>query len=224
MSNSDCCLCGQIEGDKHRNLLMPVVRTPWAVRPVLLENAFAAVMPSVGALVLGHVLVCPMRHLRSLAIAQCDEYTGLINLAGTAAVVLREHTGLPVHRFEHGSATRGERVACSVEHAHLHLIPTAVDVSLALESVAAWRVVAKGQKALKNAVGAREYLLYEAPNGMTFVATGDQRGFASQLLRRLFADAIGRSASWNWRTHPASRNVRRTVELFLDKDRSAHAA
>ena len=216
MTPPPCYLCGQIDGDPRANLLEPLLHSSWSHRPVLAENSDAAAMPSIGALVTGHVLVCPKQHLRSFAAAPAALDQGLGSLAEEVASVLIRTLGLPVHRFEHGSSTYGSRVACSVEHAHLHLVPSPVDVVPAISHVARWRRVEGGLRSLRRAVGAEEYLLYESPEGRRFVAEAPAGGFPSQLLRRIFAAEAGEAATWNWREHPARERVEATVSLFAD--------
>ena len=214
MTPAACCLCGQIRGSGELNLLKPLLATPWSQRPILRENRGAAVMPSVGALVPGHVLVCPKTHVRSLATAPSWCVDELDALVEQTIRVVAQQTGDPIHAFEHGSARFGSRIACSVEHAHLHVVPARVSVSDRLHELAEWRPIDCSHDSLVRAVGAREYLLYRDPAGARLVSIAPAEGFPSQLMRRVFADALGISR-WNWREDPARDSVRSTVDIFL---------
>jgi ATP adenylyltransferase len=210
----DCTFCGQIAGDPHRNAIASILDAPWAMRPVLAENDAAVVMPSIGALVPGHALVCPATHHRSVVAAPPNIAREVEDLLSTTRQRVASLTGNPTHVFEHGSSLHGFRIACSVEHAHVHIVPSAVDIRTRLIGVAKWRPAGDDLDDLRSAVGDDEYLFYAAPTGERLVATS-AAGFPSQLLRCVIADAIG-LADWNWRTDPATNRIRATAELLLE--------
>jgi ATP adenylyltransferase len=181
---------------------------------VLLENVGAAVIPSVGALVPGHVLVCTKPHVRSFAAAPAGSQEALWDLSLSVIALLECASGNPVHAFEHGSPQAGTRVACSVEHAHLHVLPAAVSVHRELAEIGNWVAIGDAPEAVSAAVGAAEYLLYRDPAGQRFVALAPREGFPSQLMRRVFADAVGTGPHWDWRRYPAHENVVATIDMF----------
>jgi diadenosine tetraphosphate (Ap4A) HIT family hydrolase len=212
MTNEHCYLCGQIEGSEERNLIWPLLAVPSARRPVLAENAVGVVMPSLGALVPGHVLVMPKVHVRSFVSAPSDVQGKLEELTQLTRRALSSQLGLPVHMFEHGSSKHGTRVACSVEHAHRHLIPTTAAVGAPIAAAVNWAPV--GQRRLRDIVGDCEYLHYQSADGESLAATAPLGGYESQLLRRLFATELRIPDAWNWRVHPQLENVRATIDLF----------
>lgn len=208
-----CHFCGQIAGSPRRNLLKPLLGISWADRPILLEQGNAVLMPSVGALVSGHVLVCPREHSRSLAAASAKTVEDIKALTADATMRLSYALDVPVHTFEHGSGTDTSRVACSIEHAHLHLIPVDVEIRHLIVNLANWRPLPGDIVEVGAHAHGLEYLTYRAPDGEQWIAT-TEIGFPSQLLRRVFADAMQREKEWNWRLHPARDEVEATVELF----------
>jgi diadenosine tetraphosphate (Ap4A) HIT family hydrolase len=173
-------------------------------------------MPSVGALVAGHVIICPKDHVRSVTALSDTVAADVTSLAAKTSAVLAAKLGMPVHAFEHGSSLIGERVACSVEHAHIHLVPCELDVHGALARVADWQKVDPEVAMLREQVIGREYLTYDSPAGQRWFATADNDGFESQLLRRVFAEALGIAENWNWRAFPQRSNIEATVALFGD--------
>jgi diadenosine tetraphosphate (Ap4A) HIT family hydrolase len=216
MTVERCHFCGQIAGSTEYNLLYELLGCRWAARPVLRENVGAVAMPSIGALTAGHLLISPGRHLRSFAVASAEEMTALDQLARTTTRELHDATGLPVHGFEHGSSACGERIACSVEHAHRHLIPFRSIVVPGLWEATRWRQLGRSET-LAAATGGREYLSYHAPDGRTWTATTNV-GFPSQMLRRVFSSAFGSTQSWDWHANPRVETVLATIALF---DRAA---
>ncbi|HXB64387.1 MAG TPA: HIT domain-containing protein [Solirubrobacteraceae bacterium] len=207
-----CHFCEQIAGSFEHNLLYDMLEHPWAVRPVLRENERAVAMPSIGALTPGHLLISPKQHLRSFAAASTAQRTDLDGLAELTARELHEATGLMVHGFEHGSAACGGRIACSIEHAHRHLIPCRDAVISGLREAAHWKPLGTSET-LSEATDGREYLSYHDPCGRTWTATSDD-GFPSQMLRRVFASALGNAQGWDWHSHPHTETVLATVALL----------
>lgn len=207
-----CCLCAQIAGDPSRDLLHQMLGDGRYERRVTMEGDLAVVIPSVGPLATGHVLVCPTEHRRSCASAAPAEFEEINLLAERTATLLRDALGEDVHRFEHGDALIGDTVSCSVEHAHLHLLPTGADPwpELALEFE--WERLV-GRSELPDFAGGEEYLFYEAPGGECYAYLG-QGEVPSQLLRQRFAESMGLAAAWNWRESPRPELISRTYELL----------
>lgn len=194
---TDCCLCAQVEGRAEGDLLHRLLGEPGYVRRVAAENERSVAIPSLGPLAPGHSLICPRRHARSLAALDPAEREDLLALADQVGDALG---GAPVHRFEHGDAREGHDVSCSVEHAHLHLLPTKADPWPALRTELAWTAIA-GPEDLARITAGREYLLYTTPEGECHVHL--RRGsIPSQFLRLRFAEAIGNPGNWNWRATP----------------------
>jgi ATP adenylyltransferase len=212
----NCCLCSQILGRKEGDLISEMLREREYVRRVPLENDLFALVPSLGPVVPGHTLLCPKHHLRSFAELWLDgpdernTLAMLLDLKVRATRILRSIYGFPVHTFEHGSAITGARILCSVEHAHLHLLPTDADIRSTVVNDSRWVPVGSESVRATAAAAGREYLYYEDPNGAAFLATTTS-GFESQYMRRLFASALGNDSEWNWREHP---KVDATVNAF----------
>src|ERR1700729_1470425 len=97
-----------------------------------------AVLASRGALSLGHTLLCPTIHARSVAALPEVLAERLLCAVPGLAQRLTELTERPVHAFEHGNASRGTRIACSVEHANIHLLPADVEIRGALREQGRW--------------------------------------------------------------------------------------
>jgi len=211
-TTSTCCLCAQIAGEWENDLLHDLLGPSDYKRRVSLESDRAAVIPSLGPLAPGHVLVCPKRHLRSVAAADELEREQIWAMAERTAKRLEAIFAAPVHRFEHGDAERGDEISCSVEHAHLHLLPTAADPWPRIGRELGWRQVASEDE-LPELVEGREYLLYQAPGGVLQVHLPTQK-VPSQLLRRRFAEAMGTSSTWNWRDLPLAQSAAATHEAL----------
>lgn len=201
-----CAICAQLEGHHQHDLLHEILGGPYR-RRVLLENDSVAVLPSVGPLKVGHVLLVPQKHRTRMADVALLE-TFMTQVLGT----LEQQFAAPVHRFEHGASRDGAAVPCTVSHAHLHLLPTNVRINLD-QSPYVW------DKASENTwpklVGDGEYLYYRSPEGTVWVARTRGKSFKSQHLRRLFAGSLGVADEWNWREYPREDVIRETLERFV---------
>jgi ATP adenylyltransferase len=178
---------------------------PALKRQIVLESRHFAVVPSLGALAPGHVLLIPKAHLIRLASVPADLADEYARFQQEAVRQLETTFGLPVHRFEHGADTAATRVPCTIQHAHLHLLPAEADIRAHLD--ADWHRLDPSR--LGRAAGSGEYLYYQVPAGAAWLARGEP--FPSQYLRKVFAEALG-VPEWNWRRDHRKAVVRETYD------------
>ncbi|MGA2086413.1 MAG: hypothetical protein ABSG60_12945 [Terracidiphilus sp.] len=188
----------------------------------LLESRNFAVLPSLGALVEGWLLIVPKKHFISVGAlpgALWSEFSAL----KSDVVHLSEELYGPVCVFEHGPSAEKHQVGCGVDHAHLHVVPTALDLT---SSVAPFLPIgARWTDAnLRNCRDAYErgkdylYLEDQARRGQMVV----HQRLGSQLFRRAIALEIGFDQEFNWREHPQFSNVRSTINTVRHATRSAY--
>ncbi len=205
---SQCCLCSQIAGDRENDLIATLLGAEPYVRRIAFESIHFAALPSLGPLTEGHFLLCTKAHYKSFACIPTTLDKEFLETKRNLSAVLLSEFGPPVHIFEHGAPRQGPKVLCTVDHAHLHLVPAAVDVWPLLQAAGIdWRALGATRGDLRNRVADREYLYYESPEGRAVVATSKGEGFESQLLRRVFARALGKSHDWDWRSDPRPANA-----------------
>lgn len=209
---STCCLCAQIAGDRENDLLHDLLGAADYERRVSLESELAAVIPSLGPLAPGHALVCPKQHLRSVAAGDELVREEIWAMAERTAERLKAIFAAPILRFEHGDAERGGEISCSVEHAHLHLLPTAADPWPRIGQEFEWQKL-DGPEELPELVAGREYLLYQGSDGVLQVHL-PTRKVPSQLLRLRFAEVMGTASAWNWRESPLAVSAAATHEAL----------
>lgn len=213
-NNTPCCLCSQIRGDQENDLISRLMPGTAYCRRISLECDHFAVVPSLGPLVPGHALICPKPHVKSFA--ELDQRLTGAYRDFKALVLERVGAvfGATVHCFEHGSARGGSRVVCTVDHAHLHVVPTNVEVFSLLASDRRWNATSGDPLELRTIVGDDEYLYYEDPCGSALVACAAGRPFDSQYLRKLFAEALGQADRWNWREAPLPEEADKTFRAL----------
>jgi diadenosine tetraphosphate (Ap4A) HIT family hydrolase len=175
---------------------------------ILHETHRFVVIPDISPLVPGHVMIVPKAHILcfgAIEAAARDEFLGIVN---ATRAILNEHYG-PSVILEHGTSSL-DPVADHVTHAHLHLVPAAIDIREALLNFNTTTIASLSD--LSNwAVRDAEYIYFESCAGERMVAdriTGIKRLF----FRREIAKRIGMpDPLWDWRRHILSDNLRATV-------------
>ncbi len=213
--SNQCAICCQVIGNEDGDLLAQLLnKGNGYVRRIILETEHFVVFPSVGPLKIGHIILCPKSHYTSFARLPEDLEKEYQNIKAQLRNFLNNTFKEAVHIFEHGSNVECSRIPCSVEHAHQHFVPTNVDVLDTLRNGIEWKHIQSNIASLSQGAGRSEYLFYESPNGETIMAVGKRDGFESQYIRRVFANALGKSDLWNWRIHPSPIDVEETFELL----------
>jgi ATP adenylyltransferase len=206
-----CHICSQIVGESSNDLIATTLGYSTNTRTALMDSERFVVFPSLGALALGHVLICPKAHVPSIASLTVEDRRELSLISHRLVKVLSETLQVPVHRFEHGTDRNSQKMICSVGHAHLHVLPSPAPSDQVLDAYS-WSEIPGGIEAISEGAGQFEYLLYVEPDGRTWLRVHDS--FESQALRRVFANAHGRPNEWNWRDYPQSKVVLETIQLF----------
>ena len=185
---------------------------PW--NAPLIESSNFSVLPSLGALVEGWVLLVPRQHFLSVGAIPESLLREMDSLKETVRDFLETRYGA-VSMFEHGPGAKQRKVGCGVDHAHLHMIPAAFDLAKAVEpylpSGAEW-ATAKPTSCRDAAQSGEDYLYLEQPMGRARIIRDPNIG--SQLFRRAVADILGAPTTFDWRTNPQIENVSRTIQVF----------
>lgn len=175
---------------------------------VLLSTESTIVLPALGAIAAGHVLVLPRQHLSSAQCLDPSDRTDFVRSLNDVADRLAQRMG-PVTIFEHGAALAGSgpRSACS-EHAHVQVLPgnyglrNALDYELTYESPAAF---------YSRDPPFYPYLFLCESGGDALVARDVGQ---SQFFRRVLLDHLGDPDRWDYWVFPREDKVRETIALF----------
>jgi diadenosine tetraphosphate (Ap4A) HIT family hydrolase len=168
---------------------------PCANNRALLSDSLFRVVPTLGQLVEGHLLIVPSRHLTSMGDLMPDESDQLEAICDSVRWIQHEVYGQAIF-FEHGIRGAGSG-GCGIEHAHLHAVPVAGDGVLdilvrkfdgcAIHSLATIKETVKQES---------PYLFFEDSSAHRYVFSVTK--IPSQYMRKLVADSIGKS-DWDWR-------------------------
>jgi ATP adenylyltransferase len=123
---SECTFCAELLGKETNNLLRVVLGEGYTTR-VVRESKNFVVLPTIGPIVEGYLLIVPKQHYLSFGHIPAQHFREFMNLKEETRQVLREVYTTPIF-FEHGPISESKRGGCSVEHAHLHAVPANVDL------------------------------------------------------------------------------------------------
>jgi diadenosine tetraphosphate (Ap4A) HIT family hydrolase len=187
-----CDFCDEFDGG-HRNAFAS--RYGHNLRRGLFETEQFRVVPSLGQIVEGHVLVVPVSHVCALADLSSSELRALEVMRPRVRSVMGTAYSNCIF-FEHG--VRGEGAGgCGIDHAHMHAVPVAADGVLEKLQQEFGGNRVDSIQGIKYALPAgSSYLFFEDVNGDRFVFPVSN--LPSQFLRKLVAESIGKS-NWDWR-------------------------
>jgi diadenosine tetraphosphate (Ap4A) HIT family hydrolase len=117
-NNMACEFCDEFAGGRANSFSVNYGRE-LRDRTILEADGFR-VLPSLGQIVPGYLLLVPNRHHRAFADMSCEELTAAETLKDTLAGHMRAAYG-GVLFFEHGIRTP-DSGGCGISHAHLHLV------------------------------------------------------------------------------------------------------
>jgi ATP adenylyltransferase len=189
---SICSLC--------RNSISRHASAAWN-RPVFESENFVA-LASLGSLVEGWLLLLPKVHYISVGalprglIAEFEQVKQLL------VERLQNEYG-SVCAFEHGPSTPSRKIGCSVDHAHLHLVPLSFDLANAaspfLPLGTEWKE-ATWENCHSACAGNQDYLYLEQPLGKGRISTHGH--FDSQIFREGIASYLRKLSEYSWREYP----------------------
>lgn len=158
-----------------------------------------AVVPSYGALVAGWVLIVPTVHVLTMAELPVEARRPLTDLVARVESRLSAAVG-PTVLFEHGPAAVGRSPGCGVDHAHLHVVPVAVDLrAVAHETDVLPRSlqwVASAWPWDGRSAPERDYLFVRDVDGAGWLAEADE--LPSQAFRQTLCRHLGQQ-HWDWK-------------------------
>lgn len=200
----NCCLCLNLGADSQSDI--------W--NKPLIESENFVVIPSLGALVPGWVLLLPKGHYLSMGALPPSMIGEMEEVKRDLASRLSEAFG-ELCAFEHGPGRAKRDVGCGVDHAHLHVVPINFDLRRAAQPLLpddlGWSAASFDDCRRAYGIG-RDYLYLEQPLGNGSIAVHDD--FGSQLFRRAIANQLGLSDEYNWREHPQIAHIVSTVQTL----------
>jgi diadenosine tetraphosphate (Ap4A) HIT family hydrolase len=163
------------------------------------ENFYAKA--ALGHFVFGYTLIISKEHFASFACVPEHLFPELEDFRNNVLDKLHNVCPDPVTTTEHGALNRCQRGGSCIDHAHLHLMPLAVDLSPMLSERFSFRELASISELRRFKKAQIPYLYYQR-EGLRGRGVGLSQDVPSQLLRRIACQALGTPELWDWRERP----------------------
>jgi diadenosine tetraphosphate (Ap4A) HIT family hydrolase len=177
---------------------------------ILYTSPRFVVLPALGPIVPGHVVVVSRNHTPSLLSSGSEmrrEYDALLSRLRVSRPFLR--SGLL--EAEHGS-TASERAGACITHTHVNLIPNLGHLDGMFDGEFPLEAVANQVASLQFAES--PYLLLRGGDDYKVYLA---RNIASQLIRRRLCTLLGRD-DWDWAVFPSDDVISETIGLWRGND------
>lgn len=164
-------------------------------RPIILDDTFFRIVPTLGPLHAHHLLVCSRRDRSGVHQMHAAELLRLQSILASVERVYSRIHGKNFVMFENG--TRGTGLSgCSIRHFHFHVVPTARTFNERPNSGGGFHIVESLPAAQRRATLLGDYQLMKIPDGPFLIRSRGE--LPSQYLRRRVAELNG-ITEWDWR-------------------------
>ncbi|MCF2144469.1 MAG: NUDIX domain-containing protein [Candidatus Heimdallarchaeota archaeon] len=197
-TNNDCVFC-RISAKKTENFY----------DKVLYETENLIVIPALGAIVEGYLIIATKEHYKSFSKVNSKIINELKTLIQKLSRILSKYYIKPIF-FEHGEVN--EKVGTSIVHAHIHALPCTLDVHFfePLLQNANKIVIDDLIELQKQEEKNKSYLFFMNQKEKMFVY--EVFNLPSQFLRRIVATKVLKSELWDWRKHKLLELTRKTID------------
>jgi len=178
---------------------------------ILYEDESFYIVPALGALVAGYVLIISKEHIGSMCYLSVENKAKLKNIMSKLSAMYLAKYGFTPLFFEHGASYDDvNKSACCVDHAHVHVVPHQFQSGeemgqvLQLEKVDSLDVFFElGHN--------KPYLFFANNSSEIFVRIFDDDVVPSQIFRQWIAKDLGVLKQWDWRIYKFERNIYLTI-------------
>jgi len=210
--SATCRFCPELAGELNSSTYHQLAGT--GRTRFIRESSNFVIFPTLGPLVPGHLLIVPKQHFLStghLPLALFDELESVVGL--TLSKLQMVYGCTPI-LFEHGPLSISEKGGCCVDHAHIHVVPAAVDIRPHSRKLYAEQVIMKLVELRTVVEAGSPYLFFQNTTGERFVYEAPV--VISQFLRIVTAHELGTSNSWDWRSQPRIDAIEETLVSLAD--------
>ena len=181
---------------------------------VIYETENFRVIPSIGALADGYVLVVTKKHVNSLAELDEEQKKEYENLVYKVSDIFKKVYGKTPILFEHGTSNINNSMSAnSIIHAHSHIVNFEFQNEGEFLEKYNFASVQSFDEVKKE-----NYIYFQNGNGAKFVTY--QFDSVSQLMRILIANEVNKENQYNWREFDFKDNILGMLEKI--KNRTFH--
>lgn len=184
----------------------------------LYETNHFAVIPSLGAIVEGWLLIIPKQHYLSYGYLQSDElYNELEEIIDYVGGIVKNIYGDFVV-FENGAFCADKLVGCGVDYAHIHIVPTKHNLLDIVEKQFSikynWKPISLLKSSSEYVKDNKPYLFYKDQQGKSYITT--DANIPSQLFRKAIAYTKGVEKEYDWKNNLFLDNIHQTIVRYRD--------
>lgn len=163
---------------------------------------------SLGAIRAGYLLILPKFHYTAFSLLDKNLAIEAHNLKNILVRVVEE-IFLPPIIFEHGSIGNDSSTGNCIDHAHLHILPTKVNLFPRLQKNFPYISIKHLTDLIDIKLQKQPYIYYEhAGQGYAFLVN---QNLPSQYMRRLVLEEEGNPDEWDWEVFLGKNNIIETV-------------
>jgi len=197
-----CCRLGRELLDRHN---------------ILYESENFFIVPALGQLgIEGYLLLCSKKHYIGLGDIPETYYPELENFLDKTTNVVSSVYGPDILVFEHGPKLSCHKGGGCLDHAHLHLVPTSVDVMDFLNKIFKPKKINsldKLKKIFKKQKSSYLFLIDQSKKRYVIEPTIP---IPSQYIRQIIASKMG-VKNWDWRINPDRKTFIKTIKRLKNK-------
>jgi diadenosine tetraphosphate (Ap4A) HIT family hydrolase len=176
------------------------------------ETANFYAKAALGHFVFGYTLIISKEHLISYASLPVELFAELDSFSAAVRSKVERIAGQSVMMFEHGAISRPQRAGSCIDHAHLHLLPTADLLIPPLTGMFGFISLSQHSDITRFQKEQTPYLYFEKANGQQY-AVSTAQDLPNQFIRRVASQHLNCSDLWDWREKP----LRDRVKLFIQR-------
>jgi diadenosine tetraphosphate (Ap4A) HIT family hydrolase len=175
-------------------------------------------VPTVGAFVLGYVLIISKIHYNCFSVIPPDMYDCLEQFVHKQKNIIKQIFSFDCVVFEHGTISDKYQGANSIDHAHIHVVPckgsiwSKIQQKYKLHTVLYFETYSE-MLIYANRQSLNSYLTFCDTDGRCYLID-DASNFPSQFFRMVLAAESGVEQKWNWKEHMFLQNGIKTYYLF----------
>ena len=174
---------------------------------LLYETKNFVVLPSLGQIVEGYLLIMPKGHYRSFALLDEELFEEAESVYSETETILRRTYTRPIF-YEHGMGYSASGNGCCVDHAHIHAIPVSLSLFACLQKEFKWNNIQKLGD-LSRMVRGSHYLFVQDSSQQKRVYYASN--VKAQYIRHLVAEQLGTPDKGDWMLYPGVEELLATL-------------
>jgi diadenosine tetraphosphate (Ap4A) HIT family hydrolase len=190
----------------------------WGIRfsrHTIIESENFIVIPTLGHIVEGYLLIVSKEHFISCGGIPSEMYPELEEIKEKVARILSDNYTTPLF-FEHGPASQNRKGGCCIDHAHIHAVPVNVNITGELAKHFSYREIDSFEDLKEQFEKGQHYFFLEDHSKKRYLFDLPDV-VPSQYIRKVIAQKIGKPERWDWRTCLGLDELAQTLKKLSGK-------